>query len=34
MISLTAKENKSYCKQKLYYLCKKGFSTEDGNKKI
>ena len=32
-ISLTAIESKSYHKQKVCYFCKKGFSTEDDNKK-
>ena len=31
MILLTDKENKSYEKQKNCYLCKKTFSTDDGN---
>ena len=30
---LTCKEKKSYQKQKVYYICKKGFSTDDANKK-
>ena len=29
----TYKENKSYKKQKVCYICKKGFSTDDYNKK-
>ena len=33
MISLNDEENKSYKKQKLCYICKKGFSTDDNNKK-
>ena len=34
MITLTDKENKFYEKQKVSYICKKGFSTDDdGNKK-
>ena len=33
MIPLTHKENKSYKKQKACYICKKGFSTDDDNKK-
>ena len=33
MIPLTYKENKSYKKQKVCYICKKGFSTDDDNKK-
>ena len=33
MIPLTDKENKSYEKQKVSYICKKGFSTNDNNKK-
>ena len=32
MISLTAKESKSYHKQKVCYICKKGLSTDDCNK--
>ena len=31
MILLTNKENKSYEKQKVCYICKKTFSTDDGN---
>ena len=31
MIWLTYKENKSYEKQKVCYICKKGFSTDDDN---
>ena len=34
MILLTYKENKSYEKQKVCYICKKGFSTNVLNKKI
>ena len=30
---LTNEENKSYKKQKVCYICKKGFSTDDGNKR-
>ena len=33
MILLTDEENKSYKKQKICYICKKGFSTDDDNKK-
>ena len=33
MIPLTDKENKSCEKQKVCYICKKGFSTNDNNKK-
>ena len=33
MIPLTVKEGKLYHKQKFCYICKKGFSTDDGNKK-
>ena len=33
MIPLTYKENKSYKKQKVCNICKKGFSTDDDNKK-
>ena len=33
MIPLTDEENKSYKKQKLCYICKKEFSTDDDNKK-
>ena len=33
MIPLTDKENKSYKKQKVCYICKKGFCTNDNNKK-
>ena len=33
MIPLTDEENKSYKKQKVCYICKKGFSTDDYNKK-
>ena len=32
MIPLTDEENKSYEKQKVYYICKKEFNT-DGNDK-
>ena len=31
MIPLTYKENKSYEKQKVCYICKKGFSTDNNN---
>ena len=33
MISLTDEENESYEKQKVCYICKKGFSTDDDNNK-
>ena len=33
MIPLPDKEDKSYKKQKLCYISKKGFSTDDDNKK-
>ena len=33
MIPLTDEENKSYKKQKVCYMCKKEFSTDDDNKK-
>ena len=33
MIPLTDEENKSYKKQKVCNICKKGFSTDDNNKK-
>ena len=33
MIPLTDEENKSYKKQKLCYICKKGFSTNDDDNK-
>ena len=33
MIPLTDEENKSYKKQKVCYMCKKGFGTDDNNKK-
>ena len=33
MIPLTYKENKSYEKQKVCYICKKGFSADALNKK-
>ena len=33
MVPLTDDENKSYQKQKVCYICKKEFSTDDGNKK-
>ena len=33
MIPLTYEENKSYKKQKVCYICKNGFSTDDNNKK-
>ena len=33
MIPLTKKEEKKHSKQKVCYICKKGFSTDDSNKK-
>ena len=33
MIPLTDEENKSYKKQKICYICKKGFSTNDDDNK-
>ena len=33
MIPLTDEENKSYKKQKVWYICKKGFSTNYDSKK-
>ena len=33
MVSLTNKEKKIHCEQKLCYICKKGFSTHYDNKK-
>ena len=33
MIPLTDEENKSYKNQKVCYICKKEFSTDDDNKK-
>ena len=33
MIPLTDEENKSYKKQKVCYICKKEFSTDDDNEK-
>ena len=33
MIPLTYRENKFYKKQKVCYICKKGFSTDDDNKR-
>ena len=32
MIPLTGKENKSYEKQKVCYICKKEFSTDENDK--
>ena len=29
MIPLTYEQNKSYKNQKVFYICKKGFSTDD-----
>ena len=34
MIPLTKKEEKKHKKQEVCYICKKGFSTDDSNKKI
>ena len=31
MIPLTSKERKLHSKQKVCYICKKGFSTDDDN---
>ena len=31
MIPLADKENKSHEKQKVWYVCKEGFSTDDDN---
>ena len=31
MVPLTDKENKSYKKQKFFYICKKRFSRDDDN---
>ena len=33
IIPLTREQNNSYKKQKICYICKKGFSTDDDNKK-
>ena len=33
MIPLTKKEERKYNKQEVCYICKKGFSTDDNNKK-
>ena len=33
MIPLTKEEKKIHCEQKVCYICKKGFSTDDDNKK-
>ena len=33
MIPLTKKEEKMHNKQKVCYICKKGYSTDDNNKK-
>ena len=33
IIPLTYEENKSYKKQRVCYMCKKEFSTDDDNKK-
>ena len=32
MMPLTKEEKKIHCEQKVCYICKKGFSTDDGNK--
>ena len=34
MIPLTKREEKKHNKQEICYICKKGFSTDDSNKKI
>ena len=34
MISLVDKENKSYEKQKVCYICKKEFSTDENDKNV
>ena len=34
MIPLTKKEEKKHNKQKVCYICKKGFSIDDSNKNI
>ena len=34
MIPLTKKEEKKHNKQEVCYICKKGFSTDDSNKKL
>ena len=33
MISLIKKEKKIHCEQKVCYVCKKAFRTDDDNKK-
>ena len=33
MMPLTNEDKKLYCKQKVCYICKKGFTTDDDNKK-
>ena len=33
MLPLTYEENRLYKKQKVCYICKKEFNTDDGNKK-
>ena len=33
MIPLTYKQTKSYKEQKVCYICKRGFSVDDDNKK-
>ena len=33
MIPLTKNEEKNHNKQNVFYICKKGFSTDDDNKK-
>ena len=32
MIPLSCEEDKSYKKQNICYICKKGFNADDGNK--
>ena len=34
MIPLTDEENKSYKKQKVCYICKKGFTTDDDSEVV
>ena len=34
MIQLTDKKNKSYEKQKVCYICKKEFSTDENDKNV
>ena len=33
MIPLTKEEKKIHCEQRDFYICKKGFSTDDNDKK-